>query len=223
MRFLTAIPVYNEERTSGRRPATRCAATARHPRRQRRLDRRHGRTAGPPARICTSSRHPQNRGYGAALISAFAYALATRVRRAGDDGLRRPARAGPHLRCCWKRSTTPTSSPAAAICATSARTRCAPEDRRRINQQITTELNAPLRPAPDRRLLRLQGVSPRGPGAAAHHRNRLGHAAAAVGAGGAGRAAHQGSRRAAALPRSRTGRSAACSTTPPNGWPTIAA
>ena len=75
------------------------------------------------AAASTASITPRNRGYGAALISAFAFALEPRLRRARDDGLRRPARAGPHSRCCSKRSTTATSSPAAATCATSARTR----------------------------------------------------------------------------------------------------
>ena len=32
--------------------------------------------AGPPGRACEVVTHPKNRGYGAALISAFAYALA---------------------------------------------------------------------------------------------------------------------------------------------------
>ena len=35
--------------------------------------------------------HPDNRGYGAALISAFDYARQQAIRRAGHDGLRRPA------------------------------------------------------------------------------------------------------------------------------------
>ena len=80
--------------------------------------------------------------------------------------------------------------------------RAAPQDRRRINQEITAELNARFGlqltdafcgfKAYRREALAKLHITETG----------LGHAVAAVGAGGAGRAAHQGGRRAAALPRS---------------------
>ena len=43
-------------------------------------------------------RHPRNRGYGAALKSAFDYALKEGYDGAGDHRLRRPARAAAHSR-----------------------------------------------------------------------------------------------------------------------------
>ena len=60
----------------------------------------------------------------------------------------------------------------------------APADRRSINAIITREINARYGLRPDRRVLRVQGVPPAGGRAAPDHRDRLGDAAAAVGAGG---------------------------------------
>ena len=157
MNFLTAIPIYNEERhleavlNEVRRYSEHILVVN---------DGSTDRTAEllaqqPGIRVVT---HPQNRGYGAALISAFDYALPARIRRAGDDGLRRPARAGPHPGAARSDPRRRHRLAAAAICATSARTRCA---RRTAAHQsdITHELNSALRPEPDRCVLRLQGVS----------------------------------------------------------------
>ncbi|OAI50420.1 hypothetical protein AYO44_17795 [Planctomycetaceae bacterium SCGC AG-212-F19] len=116
MRVVTAIPVYNEER---------------HLRDVLREVRRYspdivvindGSTDGtaallaaePDIRVVT---HTANRGYGAALISAFAFA----VREKNSGCVFRPSTSRPAFPCCSNRSTTPTSSPAAGISETSAR------------------------------------------------------------------------------------------------------
>ena len=149
---------------------------------------------------------PRLRGGHRLRVSAFP---GHRLRRAGDHGLRRPARAGPH--------------PGAA--------RSDPRRRHRLRQPLPARLppghagpgrpavdqrhhhprdQRPLRAEPDRRVLRLQGVPPAGRRAAPDHRDRLGHAAAALGAGGAPSAC--GSRRSACrgCTSTRTGRSAGC-------------
>ncbi len=122
MKFLTAVPVYNEERSvegvlaevrrySPHILVVNDGSTDRTP---DLLARQEG------VEVVT---HPRNRGYGAALISAFEYALAhdyqVLVTMDCATGLHEPAT---HPGCCGRRSTTPTSSPAAATCATSART-----------------------------------------------------------------------------------------------------
>ena len=59
-----------------------------------------------------------------------------------------------------------------------------PEERRRINVEVTRWLNECLGLGLDRRLLRLQGLPGRGAGAVRDHRRRLRHAAPGLGAGG---------------------------------------
>ena len=222
MKVLTAIPVYNEERhlegvlREVRRysPKSSSSTTAR-------TDRTAG-LAGPPGRRCTSSPIRTTAATGPLSISAFDYALATRLRRAGDDGLRRPARAGriPVLLEAIHDADIVSGS---RYLRDFRQDTLAPQDRRQINRANHAGAERPLRPAPDRRLLRLQGLPPRGAGPAAHHRNGLGHAAAAVGAGGAGWDCASRKSACRGCISIRTGPSAACSTMPRNAWPTIAA
>ena len=133
----------------------------------RRLERRHGRAAGRGATTWRCVTHAKNQGYGAALRSAFQYALGQQLRRAGDDRLRRAARAAADSRLRRRACNRPRSSRAAATCRSFDGQSAPPEDRRRINVEITAELNRRLGLQADRRLLRLQGLSPRRPGAPA--------------------------------------------------------
>jgi dolichol-phosphate mannosyltransferase len=140
MRVLTAIPVYNEERhleevlREVRRfcPDVLVINDGSTDRTAELLARQKG------LRVVT---HPQNRGYGAALISAFEYAklhpfdvLVT----IDCDGQHQPARI-PVL--------TETISDADIVSGSRylrefRQDTLAPEDRRRVNQTITQELNA---------------------------------------------------------------------------------
>src|SRR6266550_6361335 len=140
MRLLTAIPVYNEERhleavlNEVRRysPHILVVNDGSTDRTGELLARQDG------IRVVT---HPQNRGYGAALISAFAYALEQDfdvLVTMDCDGQHEPARipvlmeaihdadivSGSRYLRDFRQNTLP------------------PQDRRQINRQITTELNA---------------------------------------------------------------------------------
>jgi dolichol-phosphate mannosyltransferase len=140
MRVLTAIPVYNEARHVERVLAEvkRYAGDI--------LVVNDGSTDGTAELLARQGgirliNHPTNRGYGAALISAFAYAL-----EAGYDALVTMDCDGQH-----EPSRIPLLLEAlddADIVSGSRYLRdfrqdgSAPEDRRRINQIITSELNA---------------------------------------------------------------------------------
>ncbi len=140
MNYLTAIPVYNEERHlhSVLREVRRYSPNI--------LIINDGSTDGttellaqiPDLHVVT---HPQNRGYGAALISAFEYALGTDfdiLVTMDCDGQHEPSRipvlleaihdvdivSGSRYLREFRQHTLPT-----------------PEDRRQINQIITGELN----------------------------------------------------------------------------------
>ena len=89
-------------------------------------------------------RHPQNRGYGAGLKTAFEFA----VRNGYDylvtidcDGQHEPQRIPEFVAAC---RTAWTLCPAAVTCSTSPATAEPPADRQRINRQITDELNRRL-------------------------------------------------------------------------------
>src|SRR5262245_51173133 len=140
MKFLTAIPVYNEERhlegvlREVRRYGTDLLVVN---------DGSTDQTAALLARqegLCVIT-HPHNRGYGAALISAFAYAVEQDIDvlvTMDCDGQHEPARipvlleaihdadivSGSRYLRDFRQDTLP------------------PQDRRRINQAITAELNA---------------------------------------------------------------------------------
>jgi dolichol-phosphate mannosyltransferase len=139
MRVLTAIPVYNEER---------------HLREVLALVRRYsaeilvindGSTDGTAALLAGEKdlqviTHAANRGYGAALISAFAFALdhgAEILVTTDCDGQHEPARIPVLLEAIDDADIVSGSRYLRRFHANSQ----APVDRLRINQQITAELN----------------------------------------------------------------------------------
>src|SRR5262245_55866508 len=139
MKFLTAIPVYNEER--------HVEGVLREVRRYSPdvvvID--DGSTDATPALLARQAglrmvTHPHNRGYGAALISAFVYALDQDIDvlvTMDCDGQHEPARIPVLLEAIhdadlvsgsrYQRDFRQDSRP--------------PQDRRRINLEITRELN----------------------------------------------------------------------------------
>jgi dolichol-phosphate mannosyltransferase len=140
MKFLTAIPVYNEE--------THLEVVLRRVRRH--SDRiaviNDGSTDGtarllarqPALEVIT---HPQNRGYGAALISAFAYALEQDIDvlvTMDCDGQHEPSRIPVLLEAIHDADIVSGSRYLRDFRQNSM----PPHDRRRINEQITAELNA---------------------------------------------------------------------------------
>jgi dolichol-phosphate mannosyltransferase len=141
MRFLTAIPVYNEERyvedviAQVRRYSPDIVVVN---------DGSTDRTGELLARQADLRvlTHPHNRGYGAALISAFAY-----FREQTDfcvlvtmdcDGQHEPARIPVLLEALHDADIVSGSR----YLRDFRQDTLAPEDRQRINRQITTELNA---------------------------------------------------------------------------------
>jgi dolichol-phosphate mannosyltransferase len=139
MKFLTAIPVYNEERHLERvldevrrfSPSILVVNDGSTDRTAELLARQ------PDLRIVT---HPRNRGYGAALISAFACALQQDVEvlvTMDCDGQHEPARIPVLLEAIHDADIVSGSRYLRDFRQDNA----APEDRRRINRQITAELN----------------------------------------------------------------------------------
>jgi dolichol-phosphate mannosyltransferase len=145
MKLLTAIPVYNEERhlhdvlREVRRYSPEVLVVN---------DGSTDRTGellaafnrADPLRIVT---HPQNRGYGAALIAAFAYTLAHDfdvLVTMDCDGQHEPARIPVLLEAVGDADIVSGSRYLRDFRQNGA----APADRRQINRQITTELNARL-------------------------------------------------------------------------------
>jgi dolichol-phosphate mannosyltransferase len=139
MRILTAIPVYNEERHVERvlEEVRRYAEDI--------LVVNDGSTDGTAEllarlegiRVIT---HPQNRGYGAALISAFAFALEHDydvLVTMDCDGQHEPSRIPVLLEAIGDADIVSASRYLRDFHQDSS----APQDRRRINQIITSELN----------------------------------------------------------------------------------
>jgi dolichol-phosphate mannosyltransferase len=139
MNVLTAIPVYNEERhlLSVLREVRRYTPDI--------LVINDGSTDAtaallaqqPELRIVT---HPENRGYGAALISAFAYALAHGVDvlvTMDCDGQHEPARIPVLLEAIDDADIVSGSR----YLRDFRQDTPAPQDRQRINRQITEEIN----------------------------------------------------------------------------------
>ena len=182
MRLLTAIPVYNEEAHLEPVLAEVLRYAERRPGRRRRLDRPHARAARGVSRRSRSIRHPTNLGYGAGLRTAFGRTL-----EAGYDGLvtldcdgqHEPSRI-PGRRRGWTEADIVSGSRYLRVFDPPQRP---PEERRRINVEVTRWLNDCLGPEPDRRLLRLQGLSRLGPGAVRHHRDGYAMPLAGLGAG----------------------------------------
>jgi dolichol-phosphate mannosyltransferase len=139
MKTLTAIPIYNEERylekvlTKVRRFSPEILVVN---------DGSSDRTgellaARKDVRVIT---HPQNRGYGAALISAFQYALQQRydiLVTMDCDGQHEPSRIPVLLEAIHDVDIVSGSRYLRDFRQDSA----APQDRQRINQIITAELN----------------------------------------------------------------------------------
>jgi dolichol-phosphate mannosyltransferase len=139
MRFLTAVPVYNEERhveavlAEVRRFSPRILVVN---------DGSTDRTAEllarqPGLEVVT---HPANRGYGAALLSAFDYAQAQDVDvlvTMDCDGQHEPGRIPVLLEAIHDADLVSGSRYLRDFRQDDA----APEDRRRINRQITQEIN----------------------------------------------------------------------------------
>ncbi len=143
MEFLTAIPVYNEERhlegvlDEVRRYSPRILVIN---------DGSTDRTVDLLARQSGLSviTHPQNRGYGAALISAFAHALAqpdVDVLVTMDcDGQHEPSRIPVLLEALHDADIVSGSR----YLRDFRQDALPPQDRRRINREITADLNARL-------------------------------------------------------------------------------
>jgi dolichol-phosphate mannosyltransferase len=140
MRVLTAIPVYNEERhlegvlREVRRytPDILVVNDGSTDRTPELLARQEG------LRVIT---HPQNRGYGAALVSAFDYARQRGVDvlvTMDCDGQHEPARIPVLLEALHDADIVSGSRYLRDFRQDTA----APQDRRRINQVVTSELNA---------------------------------------------------------------------------------
>jgi dolichol-phosphate mannosyltransferase len=139
MRLLTAIPVYNEERhleavlREVRRysPHILVVNDGSTDRTGELLDRQTDLT------VIT---HPHNRGYGAALISAFAYAVTQDVDvlvTMDCDGQHEPARIAVLLEAIHDADIVSGSR----YLRDFRQDTLAPQDRRRINETITAELN----------------------------------------------------------------------------------
>jgi dolichol-phosphate mannosyltransferase len=142
MRFLTAIPVYNEERhvedvlREVRRYSPEILVVN---------DGSTDRTAELLARVegLRLVTHPINQGYGAALISAFAYALEHDfdvLVTMDCDGQHEPARIPVLLEAIGNADLVSGSR----YLRDFRQNGSAPVDRRQINRQITSELNARL-------------------------------------------------------------------------------
>jgi dolichol-phosphate mannosyltransferase len=140
MKFLTAIPVYNEERHLEGVLREVCRYS---PHILVVNDGSTDRTAELLAReeALQVITHPHNRGYGAALVSAFAHTLTQDVDvlvSMDCDGQHEPARIPVLLEAIHDADIVSGSR----YLRDFRQDTPAPQDRRRINQQITSEINA---------------------------------------------------------------------------------
>src|SRR5262245_40430045 len=139
MRVLTAIPVYNEERHV-ERVLAEVRRYADHV-----LVVNDGSTDGTAALLANRQdveviTHPQNRGYGAALQSAFAHALAHGydvLVTMDCDGQHEPARIPVLLEAIHDADLVSGSR----YLRDFRQNTPVPEDRQRINRQVTAEIN----------------------------------------------------------------------------------
>ncbi len=140
MTVLTAIPVYNEERSlvgvldEVRRYCPRILVIN-----DGSTDRTAELLAGQAGLEVIT--HPHNRGYGAALVSAFEYALRSCVDvlvTMDCDGQHEPSRIPVLLEALHDADIVSGSR----YLRDFRQDTLAPQDRRRINQEITTELNS---------------------------------------------------------------------------------
>ena len=194
MKLLTAIPVYNEERHL----ESVLAEVRRYsPEILMINDGSKDRTA----EILTKQRdlavitHLQNYGYGAALISAFRHAVEHNydiLVTMDCDGQHEPSRIPVLLEAIHDADIVSASRYLRDFRQDSV----APPDRQRINQIITGELNATLGLKLTDAFCGFKAYRIDGAPQAAHHRTRLGHALAALGAGRLFRSTHQGGGRA---------------------------
>jgi dolichol-phosphate mannosyltransferase len=139
MKFLTAIPVYNEERhvEAVLREVKRYSSEV--------LVVNDGSTDGTSQLLARQEglriiTHPQNRGYGAALISAFAYAQAQDfdvLVTMDCDGQHEPSRIAVLLEAIHDADIVSGSRYLRLF----RQNNHAPQDRKEINRRITTELN----------------------------------------------------------------------------------
>ena len=165
-------------------------------------------------------RHEHNRGYGAALMSAFDFAISR-----GYDVLVTIDCDGQHQPQLIPRFLE--ASETADIVSGSRYLRRfpgdtePPEERQRINRTITDELNRLLGLQLDRRLLRLQGLSNLRACPISAYRNRLCHAFGTLGASEAFGLENRGTAGAADLSRPSNDRSAARWIKPMRDWPCI--
>ena len=120
-RFLTALPVFNEAAHVAGVLDEVLRFTARRARGRRRLDRRHGRTARRRRRATSASCGiADNRGYGAALATAFATTLAggwDGLVTIDCDGQHQPRLIPEFIAAASRPGRRPTSSAAAATCS----------------------------------------------------------------------------------------------------------
>jgi dolichol-phosphate mannosyltransferase len=154
MTFLTAIPVYNEERhlegvlrevwrysphilVVNDGSTDRTAGLLAHWARNDHSTGRHESQAPADLKVIT---HPHNRGYGAALISAFAYAIEQEIDvlvSMDCDGQHEPGRIPVLLEAIHDVDIVSGSR----YLRDFRQDTSSPQDRRQINQQITAELN----------------------------------------------------------------------------------
>jgi dolichol-phosphate mannosyltransferase len=146
LRFLTALPVYNEEAHVD--PVL--DEVARYAGDILVVD--DGSTDGTAERLANRStvdciRHPTNRGYGAALKTAFDYAIRFRydvLVTIDCDGQHEPQRICQLVAACRDADIVSGSRYLAGGGAAGSTAQQAPAERRQINTQITRELNQRL-------------------------------------------------------------------------------
>ncbi len=148
-------------------------------------------------------RHPQNRGYGAALKTAFDDAIRSgydRLVTIDCDGQHEPALIPKFLEAARHAEIVSGSRYLKRFPGDSR----PPEERRRINQQITEEINRRLGLQPDRCFLRLQGLPGSRVGEDRDSRHGLRDASGVLGPGGRIGAADRRVAGPAGLPRRGT-------------------